>query len=124
MSDFLKASKMKLRFPTNVGELSMEQLWDIKLTDLDQLAVALEKAYEESKGKSFLSKKSRKDRTIKLQFNVALAILEARVEEQTKASNAQEKRAYNEKILGIIQNKKENELNDMSIEDLEEMLKK
>jgi hypothetical protein len=37
---YKEAAKQKLRFATNKGNLSVEQLWDLNLTDLDSLAVA------------------------------------------------------------------------------------
>jgi hypothetical protein len=37
---FLTATRKKLRFPSNNGHLSTEDLWDLPLKDLDKLAVA------------------------------------------------------------------------------------
>ena len=72
MSDYKKGTKQKLRFVTPVGLLSIEQLWDLKLEDLDALAVTLEKKYKESGKKSFLEVDSKKDKEIKLKFNIGL----------------------------------------------------
>ena len=67
---YKEASKQKLRVQTNRGCLSIEQLWDLSLAELDALAVTLEEEYKDSKGKSFLDKKSKKDKTLKLQFDI------------------------------------------------------
>ncbi len=56
------ASKLKLRFQTPQGNLSVEQLWSLSTTELDSLAVALEEAYKKSGKKSFLIKTSKKDK--------------------------------------------------------------
>ena len=56
MENFKQASKEKLRIQTNKGLLSVEQLWDLSLSDLDILAVSLENEYKESGKKSFDSK--------------------------------------------------------------------
>ena len=51
---FKQASQLALRIETNKGSLSVEQLWTLKLSELDQLAVSLEEVLEKSAGKSFL----------------------------------------------------------------------
>ena len=56
MSNFEKASKLKLRFSTNRGELSIEDLWDLSLESLDQIAVAIDKALETAGKKSFIGR--------------------------------------------------------------------
>lgn len=46
---FEKASRMKLRFNTQRGVLSVEDLWDLPLIQLDNIAIALNKKLQESK---------------------------------------------------------------------------
>lgn len=119
---YKEASKLRLRFATTKGELSVEQLWDLPLDDLDTLAVSFEKAYKESKGKSFLVKKTVKDKILKLQFDIILDVLNTKVEAAEERAVANEKKAHNQKILGLIKRKKESELENLSIEDLEAQL--
>lgn len=120
---YKQASQIKLRFNTSKGSLAIEQLWDLSLTDLDNLAVSLEEAYKNSKGKSFLDKKTTKDRTIKLQFDIVLDILSTKVEEADAIRDAKEVKEYNQKILGLIADKKDEELKGKSVKELEKMLK-
>jgi hypothetical protein len=123
MSDFMKASRLKLKFPTTKGLLSLDQLWDLSLGDLDELAVGLAKSYDDSKGKSYLSKKSTKDKTIKLQFDIVLAVLNTLVEEKETAMAQSGVKAHNQKILSLIQEKKEASLKELDIKSLEKLLK-
>lgn len=120
---FKQATKEKLRVSTNKGVLSVEQLWDLSLTDLDNLAVSLQKEYESSKGKSFLDKRTTKDKGLKLQFDVVFEILEAKVDENESLREVKENKEHNNKILSLIEKKKEDKLGEMSIKDLESMLK-
>ena len=123
MDNFKEASKQKLRFQTPKGNLTTEQLWDLSLTDLDKLAVELEESYENSKGKSYLTKRTVKDKTIKLQFDIVLDILNTKVAEQEAATEAAENKKHNQKILTLIAEKQDESLKGKSIKQLEAMLK-
>jgi hypothetical protein len=120
---FKEATRLKLRFVTNKGTLSTEQLWDLSLQDLDSLAVSLEKAYNESKGKSFLVRKNAKDKGLKLQFDIALEILQTKVEEAELAREAAENKQHNQKIMALIAEKQDEELKEKSVAELKRMLK-
>lgn len=120
---YKQASQQKLRVETSVGLLSVEQLWDLPVEELDSIAVKLSEDYEKSSGKSFLQKRSLKDKTVKLKFDVVLDILETKVKNAETASKAQETKEHNQKILGLIAEKQDGELQGKSIEELEAMLK-
>ena len=121
---YKEASKLKLRVQTSRGPLTVEQLWDLPLTELDSLAVQLEESYNNSKGKSFLEKKTKKDKTLKLTFDVVLDILETKVKNEDRARKAAETREQNQKIMSLISEKEEEELKGKSKEELLEMIKK
>lgn len=124
MSDFKEASRLGLRFQTNRGLLSTEQLWDLNLSELDELAVKLETEYKDSGKKSFLVKKSEKDKTTKLRFDIVVDILTTKVDQAEVVKNAKDVKEHNEKILSLIASKKDDELNNKSVAELEKMLKK
>ena len=123
MSNFLKATQQKLRFQTPRGVLGTEQLWDLSLEELDQVAVQLDEGYKNSKGKSFLNKKTKKDKTIKLKLDIVLQIISIIQEEQEALQTAAETKSHNQKILGLIAEKQNAELAGKSVEELTEMLK-
>ncbi len=123
MSIYKEASKQKLRFQTPVGNLSVEQLWDLSIENLDTMAVALEEEHAKSGKKSFVAKKTEKDKTTKLKFDIVLDILTTKVEEQDVATQKAEDKKHNEKILAIIADKKDKSLEGKSIKQLEEMLR-
>jgi len=123
MENFKLASQQKLRFQTNKGLLTTEQLWDLSLEDLDALAVSLENEYKESGKKSFLTKISLKDRTSKLKFDVVLDVLNTKSEEAQAAAEAREVKEHNKKILELIADKQDESLKGKSIKQLEAMLK-
>ena len=124
MEMYKQASKKKLRFPTTKGILTVEQLWSLTLEDLDTLTVSLEQAHEQEKGaKTFLKKKTEENVLAKLRFDICLDILQTKMEEEETAAKSKETKEHNQKILALIARKKDKELEEMSVEDLEKQLK-
>lgn len=123
MDNFKLASQQKLRFQTNRGVLTVEQLWDLPLQELDTLAVSLQQAHEQSAPKSFLNKKTTKDKVVKLRFDVALDVLNTKAEEAQAESEALEVKEHNKKIIELIAEKQDESLKGKSIKQLEAMLR-
>lgn len=123
MDIFKLASQQKLRFQTSKGLLTTEQLWDLSIAELDNLAVTLNQEYEESGKKSFLVKKSIKDKKAKLSFDVVYDILNTKVEENETARQKAEDKAHNEKILNLIAEKQDESLKGKSVAELKKLLK-
>lgn len=118
VNKFKKASKLKLRFTTSKGLLSIEQLWDLSINDLDTLAISLKDQYDTSSSKSFVVTRSSKNKTLKLKFDIVLDILNSKVEEQNKIIIARENKAHNDKIYAAIAELEDNELKSMSKKEL------
>lgn len=124
MNIFEKASRIKLRFDIN-GNVSTEQLWNVSmssLTDYEQFLTETVEGY----GKA--TRRSRKAKTTAQELNelrlaIVTHILDVREAEQIEAEQAASNKAHNQKILELIQSKKENELAGKSIEELEALLK-
>lgn len=120
---YKEASKLKLRVQTEKGPLTVEQLWDLPVAVLDRTAVTLQELYKDSGKKSFLVVKSKKDKLLKLQFDIVLDILNTKVEENDAATSAAEVKAHNQKIIKMISEKQDQELAGKSVKELEKMLK-
>lgn len=130
---FQQAIKQNLLFDTSVGQLNVIELYSLPLGDekanfgnqptLNDLAVQLSNEYKSSGGLNFLLKtrKSRKDKTLKLKRDVVLAILEDKLEDRFNAQEAADKRAHNAKIDQLIVEKKEEEMKSLSVKELEKM---
>jgi hypothetical protein len=123
MENFKECSRRKLRFKTTSGLLSVEQLWDLHLEQLDTLAVSLEKDVNEAPKKSFLVKTSNEDTIAKLKFDIVLDILNTRIKERDEYLEQKENKEQNEKILSLISEKQDESLKGKSIEELKAMLK-
>lgn len=119
---YKQAAALKLRFATSKGNLTVEQLFDLSLTDLDKVAVGLKKEYEESGKQSFLTTRSVKDKEAKLRFDIALDVLNTKVEEAEELKLKKERKERNQKILAIIEDKKDEALKGKSVKALEALL--
>tara|TARA_R110002074_G_scaffold402324_1_gene606963 strand:- start:15769 stop:16149 length:381 start_codon:yes stop_codon:yes gene_type:complete len=119
---YKKASQKKLRFETSVGMLTCEQLFDFNLEQLDELAVKYNEEHEKSSTKSYLSTKSEEDKTAKLKFDIVLDILNTKLSNQERAAKGEATKLQNQKILAILAQKKDSELMDLSVEELEAKL--
>lgn len=127
MSIFGQATREKLRFNTNKGLLSVEQLWDLKLTPLATIVRNLKKQLNKDNDDelSFLDDTATPvDTTMQLRFDIAKAIYLVKKEEKDLEKNAAAKKAHNEKILSLIAKKQDEDLEEKSVEELKEMLQK
>jgi hypothetical protein len=123
MDAYKEVTRAGIRFATAKGSLSVEQLWHLSINELDALAVALKEEYEKSGKRSFVVKSTAKDKVVKLKFDVVLDILTTKVEEREAEQIVAENKAHNKKILELIAEKKDDKLKNMSISQLEAMLK-
>lgn len=127
MSNFEQASRLKLRFNFR-GNVGVEQLWDVKDSDLGELITYEEQLSEvvESYGKSTRRKAGRKTKDQELnELRLAIVshILDTRIKEQEEATEALKNKARNQKIMDIIARKEDADLEAMSADQLRAMLK-
>ena len=128
MSDniYKKAAKNKVRFNTEKGNLTTEQLFDLKLNDLDKLAVKLDEEAKESSTKSFLVEKTSENKEIKLKLDIALDVLQTKMDAKERArkraERIAEKKEHNRKVKSVMEDKELEKLKDKSLEELEEMI--
>jgi hypothetical protein len=129
MNTFAKASKIKLRFNTAQGVLSVEQLWDLSQA---KLAVIIKNLREDIKAAdinadselAFLDQDSNQvDKILQLKFDVAKEVWQINQEEMEAAKNKAANKEHNQKILEIIKKKQDSDLEGKSIEELKALLK-
>tara|TARA_R110000868_G_scaffold74337_13_gene215020 strand:+ start:12185 stop:12568 length:384 start_codon:yes stop_codon:yes gene_type:complete len=126
MSNFKEASRIGLRFETSKGALSTEQLWTLPLLHLATVVRNLKAltTKDNDDDLAFLDEKSTPvDKVVELRFTVAKEIYLAKQAENVSARDAKTKKAHNEKILGLIAEKQEGNLKNLSEEELVALLK-
>lgn len=125
---FKEASRLKLRFDSSKGQLSIEDLWDLPLVssagkvNLDDIARDLHSKLNNDNDVSFVIKEKKSDVIIQLKFDIVKHIIEVRLVEdaaRTLARNNSEKKQY---ILRLIADKQDEELKGKSLDDLKAMM--
>jgi hypothetical protein len=126
---FEAASRLKLRFETSVGLLSVEDLWDLPLTStkantttLDVIAMGLYKQIQDAGTVSFVTETTRVNKVLNLKFELVKYIISTLKSEATEAAMSRSEKEQKDKIREIIRNKKEQALSDLPVEELEAML--
>lgn len=122
---FKQASQLKLRFQTNVGLLSVEQLWDLSQTQLANGIKAVKKVLKKNDDDelSFLEDAKTVDVENQLRFDILKDVYLSKKKAAEELRDAAAIKTHNQKILTLIAEKKDDSLKGMSIEDLEKMLK-
>lgn len=115
---FDKATRTKLRFQTDRGQLCVEDVWDLNLTALNALAKSLNRKLKQGEEEDFLSTKTEADATDKLRFDIVVAILEVKKAEKVEKEQAVEKKAKREMILGVLARKQNEAIEGKSVEEL------
>lgn len=123
MNIWLEAVRQKLRFSYS-GIISVEDLFDLKLSNLDSIYQQLNKKLQDISGKSLLDNGNKDEiEILQLKIDIVKSIFDIKQKEakalEQKIANLQEK----QKIMRIINEKEDAELADLSIDELKDKLK-
>ena len=122
---FEKASKLKLRFNYK-GLVGVEDLWDISLTDLNNIAKGVNRELKEVAGEedfistSTASSKARE--VLQLRLDILKHIIAVKIEQRDALKASKEKAEQKQKIMEIISKKQDAALENKSIEELKALL--
>lgn len=119
--NFEKATRMKLRFPFK-GSISTEDLWDLNIECLNEVYKTLSKQSKDAQEDSLIGEKTEENSVLELQIEIVKHIFEVKTKEANDRKEALNKKRKNQKILELIERKKEDSMANMSIEELEKLL--
>ena len=117
------AARTRLRIKTGRGMVSVEDLWDLSLVELNNLAKGLNKELKRQDEEDFLGENTKEDEITKLKFDIIIDVITTKKKERDAASTAADNKAHNQKILELIAAKEAEELKGKSIEELKGLLK-
>jgi hypothetical protein len=128
MENFEKASKDKYRFNTPVGQITVEDLWDIPLVSrksnisLDNIAKGLNKQINENEEESFVVKSTSKNNILLTKFNIVKKVIEVRLAEAKAVDDRKKNKEKKQRIMSILADKQDESLKGKSEEELTKLL--
>lgn len=128
MNIFEQATRQALRYPSNRGDLSTEQLWDLSLTkrdgfDLDTIAKTVNAQLKTLSEESFVVKSANpaKD-SLELKLEILKHIIAVKLKEAEDRRNAAERATERQKLLDILAEKQDGALKELSVEEIQKRL--
>jgi len=129
MNMFETALRNKYRYTTIRGIITTEQLWDLKLEsadgfNLDTVARGINANLKEISEESFVKPSSNSDEKVELETKLEIVkyIIAVKLEEKTAAARRRERTEERRKLLDAIGAKKDAQLTEASLEELERKL--
>lgn len=121
MNIYRFAVQEKLRFPFK-GQISVEELFDLSIEDLDKIYKSLKKKQKDASEESLLETVTREDKETAIKIEIVKDIFTEKKSLIEARKALAEKRLQNKKIQEIINRKENAALEEKSIEELKQML--
>lgn len=118
---FELATRGKMRFPFK-GNISVEDLWDLSVENLDSVFKTLNSQVKKAKEESLLNTRSEADKLLDVQIEIVKYIVNVKLEEDNKRKKAREQRELRQKLLEIKAQKQDASLKDKTEAELDAML--
>lgn len=118
---FEVATRNKYRFPYK-GQISVEDMWDLPVTELDKIFKILNKQVKTAQEESLLKTKSKEDEVLENQIKIVRHIVSVKQEEASNRLQEKERKAQKQRIMEIMAEKQDEELKGKSMDELQQML--
>ena len=119
---FEKGTRIKARFNFK-GTCSIEDLWDLSVRALDLIHKNLNIEIRGLKEVSLLEVKNKEEELLELKIAIVKHIVEVKLQEQKSREDAASRAEKKQRILGIMEEKQNSQLKELSLEELAEMAK-
>ena len=118
---FEMAVRNKFRFPFR-GMISVEDLWDLGVENLDSIFRVLNSQIKKEKEESLLTKKTQEENSLECKIAIVKYIFECKVNETNAKLAEASRKAKKQKIMEIMEIKQNEDLQNKSLDDLSKML--
>ena len=119
---FEQAARLKLRF-NHKGLCSVEDMWDMSLNSLDEMFKTLNRQAKALSEESLLVIKSNENKILTLKINIIKHIVKIRMKEKFERESESMKAEKKQKILGLIAEKQDEGLKNLTLDDLNKLYK-
>lgn len=122
MTDLFKvAAKRKYRFNFK-GEISVEDLFDLSVEDLDKIYKDLKRNQKNASEESLLDSISKEDKILANKIEIVKIIVADKLAARERAKKHVDQKIQNQRILEIMADKQDAALKEKSLEELQAML--
>jgi hypothetical protein len=118
---FESAVRSKLRFPFK-GLISVEDLYDLSVENLDAIFKALNAQVKLAKEESLLNKRSKQEEELALKVELVKHVVKTKLDEDAARRKLKEQKEKKQKIMEIMANKQDADLQNKSLDELSKML--
>jgi hypothetical protein len=118
----IKAARKQWRFATTKGHLTFEDLWNLKLEDLDKVAVALDDKIQKGGRKSFITKKTESMTDEQGMFDLVSYVIETKMAEADAAKARATKASQKAFMQDLLQRKRIASMEELSTEEIEKQI--
>ncbi|HHY0047903.1 TPA: hypothetical protein ACVT6Z_001492 [Clostridioides difficile] len=115
------ATRNKFRFAFR-GLISVEDLWDLRLEQLDEVYKTLTTEMKKANEESLLKIKTKDQKDVELKIKIVKYIVELKLIEIENRNKEKKKKEQKQQILELINKKENQELENKSIEELNSMI--
>ncbi|HNB53118.1 MAG TPA: hypothetical protein PK530_14305 [Anaerolineales bacterium] len=126
---FEQALRLKLRFPSPQGNLTVEDLWDLPLTstrpntaNLNNIAKAVSRLLKAESEEDFVNPRSGVNETLQLSLDIVKHIIAVRQAENEATRLRAERTEKKAKLLELIARKQDQALEGKPLEELQQMV--
>lgn len=126
---FERAARRAYRYPSNKGELTTEQLWQLPLQskngfDLDSVAKAINAQIKASAEESFVTPAAVDNPSTELKYmlGIVVAIISTKVAERDAAQTAAVRKAERDRLTQILHLRTEQDLMQLTPEELQKRI--
>lgn len=118
---FELATRCKYRFPYR-GQITIEDLWDLRPTDLDSVFKTLNAEAKKASEESLLEPKTEKDEELSNKIEIIKYIVSTKLAEQAAKESEKANKEKKQKLLAIKARREEAALENISDEELDKMI--
>lgn len=119
---YKEALQKKLRFKTNKGMITTEDLFNLSLQNLNTLAIMLDKKISEAPKKSFIEELPAEENDDELRFSIVKDVINIKLKARKDNIDKAQADAQKKRILEILAKRNDEELEKKSTEELRAML--
>lgn len=117
---FEAAARGKFRFPFH-GNISCEDLWDLSVENLDLIYQTLEAQAEQQPKKSLLASSSKTNLILAQKIEIVKHIVSTKLAEAEARKQAAVDKARHQKIMALIEQKDDEALRSLPVEELKKL---